>query len=177
MAFDTSGTEGLMAALRSLPDAMGRTVMRQAIEKALRPMQAQLLANTPVGPTGNLRNAVATRVTVYGSGVGFGVVGYKPPVSQSTSDAKGSHSRFVEFGTKDRVPSRRPFLSSYGIAGRTPRGWNGPWPMVARRVRGARSLHPLGHAYDATNGQCLGILVTELAAGLERSVSAAKRGT
>jgi len=170
------GGNELMASLQSLPQEIGRKYVKRAIDRAVKPMLAQLVANTPVGPTGNLKAAADKRTRFYNqSGVGFGVVGYKRAVSVDTADNKGYHSHFVEFGTNDRVPTRGPYLSSYAIRGWTPPGWSGKWPMVARRVRGARSLHPLGHAYASTSGQCLAILLSELAAGLEQGIVEGRR--
>lgn len=171
------GGNELMASLKSLPDVIREKYITKAIQKAVKPMEAALLANTPMGPTGNLKAAVGTRAFTYSSGVGFGVVGYKRAVSVDTSDNKGYHSHFIEFGTKDRVPKRGPFLSSYTTykaTGWTPQNWSGAWPMLARRIRGSRALHPLGNAYAATSAQCLGILVAELEAGLEKGIVEAR---
>jgi hypothetical protein len=167
------GATYLVSALQSLAPTIGRKYLKAAIDKSVVPMQAALLANTPLGPTGILRAAVGANSVYYKSGVAFGVVGYKRSVSQDTADQKGYHSHFVEFGTEDRVPKRGPFLSSFGIRDWRPAGWQGDksWPMVARRVRGARSLHPLGNAFSATSGQCRDILVREMESGLEKGIA------
>lgn len=166
------GDTYLVSALQSLAPTIGRKYLKGAIDKAVKPMQAALLANTPMGPTGNLRAAVGANSVYYkSSGVAFGVVGYKRAVSLETGDQNGYHSHLVEFGTADRVPKKAPFLSSYGIKDMRPAGWAGRWPMVARKVRGARALHPLGNAFAATAGQCRDILVREMEIGLEKGLA------
>jgi len=166
------GADNVVAKLQSLPEAISGGYLRDAIKAGLAPVEAALLANTPLGPTGNLKASVGSAVRYYrGSMVAFGVVGYKRAVSKNTADNKGYHSHFVEFGTADRVPTHGPFLSSFGIRDWRPAGWKGDksWPMVARRVRGARSLHPLGNAYSATSSQARDIIAREMAAGLEKA--------
>jgi len=166
------GEAYLIAALQSLPEVIAGKYLRDPLKKGMAPVEAALLANTPLGPTGNLRAAVGNAIRYYrGSKVAFGVVGYKRAVSVDTADNKGYHSHFVEFGTEDRVPKRGPFLSSFGISDWRPPGWQGnkTWPMVARKVRGARSLHPLGNAFAATSSQARDIIVREMAAGHEKA--------
>lgn len=166
------GADYLVAALQSLPEVIAGKYLRAPIKAGMAPVEAALLANTPLGPTGNLKAAVGSVVRYYrGTMIAFGVVGYKRAVSKDTADNKGYHSHFVEFGTEDRVPKRGPLLSSFGIRDWRPAGWQGDksWPMVARRVRGARSLHPLGNAFSATSSQARDIIVREMAAGLERA--------
>lgn len=172
------GATYLVSALQSLHETIGRKYLKAAIAAACRPMEAALLANTPMGPTGNLRAAVGTNNVYYKqSGVAFGVVGYKRAVSNNVVGNNGYHSHLVEFGTEDRVPKRGPFLSSYGIQDSRPAGWSGKWPMVARKVKGARALHPLGNAFAATSSQCRDILVREMQTGLDKGVAEqAQRG-
>jgi len=165
------GVEDLQRRLVRLPGAIGRRHLVAAMKKAVKPLEAELLATTPVGPTGNLRRAVDSRVLGYASGVAFGVVGYKRAVSKDTADNKGFHSHLVEFGTNERRPTKSPVLSSAGIQAWRPPGWSGRWPMVARYVRGARALHPLHHAFQAVGGRCAAILAAEMAAGFEAAAA------
>lgn len=165
------GAEELIARLFGIPGNVGRKYLRQAVSAAMRPMKAQLKANTPIGPTGNLRMAVGDKVKLYATGVAFGVVGYKRAVSNQTADNKGFHSHFLEFGTRERRPKKGPFLSSYKIKDWTPPGWRTMWPMRSRFVRPARARHPMQRAYEATSKQCLGILEAEMAKALERALS------
>jgi HK97 gp10 family phage protein len=174
------GCDYLVASLESLPKTISRKYLKKAIDAATPPMRAALFANTPTGPTGNLKAAVGAESVYYKSGVAFGVVGYRRAVS--VSDQLGYHSHLVEFGTNDRAPTRGPFLSSFKTAqatGYRPAGWSGEktWPMVARHIRGSRPQHPLGRAYSATAGQCRDILVREMQIGLEKAqAEVARRG-
>lgn len=163
------GADELIARLFAVPNNVGRKYLRKAVAAAMRPMKAQLLANTPLGPTGNLRMAVGDKVKIYDTGTAFGVVGYKRAVSKDTADNKGFHSHFLEFGTKERRPKHGPFLSSYRIRGWRPPGWRGQWPFALRIVRPARARHPMERAYQATAAQCVRILETEMAKALERA--------
>jgi HK97 gp10 family phage protein len=172
------GVEELQYALASLPERIGNKYVTRAVRLAMPLMEAQLLANTPVGPTGNLRAAVGSKVRYYRrSGVAFGVVGYKRAVSEDTGDNKGYHSHFIEFGTAEREPREGPYLSTFKLAqaGYMPPGWDGPWPMMARRVAGVRAMHPMRSAFDATHQQCTAKLTAELAVGLQRGIEEVKR--
>lgn len=163
------GADELITRLFAIPDNVGRKYLKQAVAAAMKPMKAQLRANTPQGPTGNLRAAVAHKVKLYETGTAFGIVGYQRAVSRRTNDNKGFHSHFVEFGTKERRPKRGPFLSSYKIKDWRPGGWRGQWPFIVKFVRPARARHPMESAYRATAAQCAGILETEMARALERA--------
>jgi HK97 gp10 family phage protein len=172
------GCDWLVASLQSLPPTISRKYLKKAIDAAMPPMKAALLANTPVGPTGNLRAAVGAESVYYKSGVAFGVVGYRRAVS--ITDQLGYHSHLIEFGTNDRVPTRGPFLSSFKMAQATgwrPSYWNGEktWPMVARHISGSRPQHPLGRAYSSTAGQCRDILVREMQSGLDKGLQEVAR--
>jgi HK97 gp10 family phage protein len=169
------GADYLISALQSLPEVIGQKYLRRAITAGMKPVEAQLLANTPQGPTGNLRKAVGNVVRDYGNGVVFGVVGYKRFVSTETADARGFHSHFLEFGTNDRYPKEGPFLSSYGIRQWTPPGWRGIWPMRAKMVRGAKPQQPLGKAFEATRSQALAIVMAEMQSGLDKGIEETRR--
>ncbi len=165
----------LMASLQSLPKVVGDKYIKGAVAAGMKPVFAQLLANTPVGPTGNLQKSVGQVVRVYKTGIIYGVVGYRRAVSKPDGGNRGYHSHLVEFGTQERVPKKAPFLSSYSLSGWTPPGWSGRWPFVARRVRGARALHPLGNAFSQTRSQALAIIVAEMQSGLQKGIAEVAR--
>lgn len=170
------GAEELQRKLLAIPGIIERKYLGAAMRKAVKPLEAALAANTPVGPTGNLRRSVASRVKNYSSGVAFGVVGYKRAVSEDSDDNKGYHSHLIEFGTNERRPRRAPFLSSFSISDWRPPGWVGDWPMVAKKVRGVRAMHPLGNAYVSVGNRCMTILISELYASLGEAVDDAGSG-
>ena len=95
------------------PKAEAAEVLGNAIEKAILPMYLRLREVTPVGPTGNLKRAVAQKVVKYkNTGVAVGLVGYqRAGVGGSTSAAggtvrigpdRGFHQWWLEFGTQQR---------------------------------------------------------------------------
>lgn len=97
-----------------LPPKQAADVIGDAVRKAIQPMTRLLREITPVGPTGNLKRAVTSKVVKYAqSGVAVGIVGYtRAGASSSASAAGGSvragkdrafHQWLVEFGTKRRV--------------------------------------------------------------------------
>lgn len=168
------GDTYLVAALQALPKQIGQKYLVAAIKKCMEPVRSALVANTPVGPTGNLRAAVGAEGRTYKSGVAFGVVGYRRTVSTNTVGNNGYHSHLIEFGTRERYPRNAPFLSSYAIRDWQPPGWRGRWPMVARKVDGVRAMHPLGFAFVATQGQALEILLSEMQSGLDKGIAEAR---
>lgn len=172
------GATYLVSSLQSLPTKIGQKYLVKALKLGMEPVRAALLANTPVGPTGNLRAAVDAVGRTYKSGVAFGVVGYKRAVSNNTTGNNGYHSHLIEFGTQDRVPTSKPFLSSYATweaTGWKPPGWQGRWPFRAYRVRGVRAMHPLGKAFAATQSQALSIIMAEMQSGLDKGIEETRR--
>jgi HK97 gp10 family phage protein len=168
------GDDAVIARLFALPGNVGRRHLRRAVSAAMRPMRSQLLANTPQGPTGNMRAAVGDKVAIYASGTVFGVVGYRRAVSKSHQRGqKGFASNFLEFGTRERRPRKGTVLSTHGIAGWRPPAWSGRWPMVARSAKPMRAQRPMLRAYQATASQCTAILETQMAASLKEAISEA----
>jgi hypothetical protein len=107
--------------LRELQTAIGRLfspqdkarIIKAAIEKAVEPVYQRLLQLTPVGPTGNLKRAVAKKFVSYGrSGTAVGLVGYKRAGAGGAASAAGGsvragpdrafHQYWLEEGTQAR---------------------------------------------------------------------------
>lgn len=97
-----------------LPPKQASDVIGDAVRKAIQPMTRRLREITPVGPTGNMKRAVTSKVVKYAqSGVAVGIVGYtRAGRSDASSAAGGSvrvgkdrafHQWLLEFGTKRRV--------------------------------------------------------------------------
>lgn len=89
------------------------TIIERAMEKALVPVKSALQRTTPLGPTGNLRRAIDTKVVPYPfDGNAVGIVGFRRTGKrQSRSAAGGSvrigpdrafHQWWLEEGTRDR---------------------------------------------------------------------------
>lgn len=96
-----------------LPKPQATDVIADAIKKAIQPMTRRLREITPVGPTGNLKRAVASKVVKYRKdGVAVGLVGYNRSGKQSAASAAGGevkagkdrafHQWWLEYGTKER---------------------------------------------------------------------------
>jgi len=96
------------------PNKQAADVIGDAVRKAIQPMTRRLREITPVGPTGNLKRAVTSKVVKYKqTGVAVGIVGYtRAGQGGSASAAGGSvrvgkdrafHQWLLEFGTKRRV--------------------------------------------------------------------------
>jgi hypothetical protein len=172
------GIEPVMDAIRRLPNIVTGKHLYKAMGNALKPMENELRALTPQGPTGSLYKAVGSRVRKYGGaagGVVFGVVGYKRAVSKQTGDNKGFHSHWIEFGTEDRTPKNSRILSSLALSENyTPPGWKFAWPMVTRKARGLRGYHPLGRAFSTTSKECADKLAAELELALDRAIDEAR---
>jgi hypothetical protein len=91
-------------------------IVADAIKKAIPPVESRLRALTPVGPTGNLKAAVNSKIVRYASGNAVGVVGYNRAGKGRSSSAAGGrvrkgpdrafHQFWIEDGTKDRIISR-----------------------------------------------------------------------
>lgn len=121
-----------MEGLRELQDALGRTLennpkktkmLAEAIEKAIQPVEMRLREVSPVGPTGNLKRAVTSKVVEYGlDGVAVGIVGYRRAAKGASSSAAGGsvragkdrafHQWWLENGTQGRMvmkPADKPY--------------------------------------------------------------------
>lgn len=105
----------LSARLRTfLPPRQAADIVGDAVQKAIVPMTQALKAITPVGPTGNLKRAVKSKVVrYYASGVAVGIVGYNRAGSGKSESAQGGkvrkgkdrafHQWWLEFGVKERI--------------------------------------------------------------------------
>jgi hypothetical protein len=109
--------EGLNGLLRNLsqalrPDQKSRLV-EKAMQKAIKPVVAALERTTPLGPTGNLRNAISSKVVRYPlDGNAVGVVGFQRSGRARSDSAAGGtvrrgpdrafHQWWLEEGTQER---------------------------------------------------------------------------
>lgn len=115
---NTEELRGFREKLREfLPPKQASDVIGKAVKKAIQPMTRKLREITPVGPTGNLKRAVTSKVVKYAqSGVVVGIVGYTragddPAVSAAGGSVRvgkdrAFHQWLLEFGTKRRVLTR-----------------------------------------------------------------------
>lgn len=116
ISLDASEIEATKKALGQLFDNAGLTAtLKAALEKAVVPARKRLEELSPVGPTGNLKRAVSSKVVGYPkNGGAVGLVGYRQsqkekgtalagPGSVRIGKERGFHQWWLEFGTKARV--------------------------------------------------------------------------
>lgn len=108
---------------RILPNDAKAAIMRRALEKAILPMELRLREVTPLGPTGNLRRAVDSKVVEYSrDGTAVGIVGYRRSGKGGSASFGGGtirvgpdrafHQWWLEEGTKPRQiskPADKPY--------------------------------------------------------------------
>ena len=110
-----------MVGLRELQEAVGRLftpadkarILKDALTKAIEPAFSMLKQVTPLGPTGNLRRAVAKKVVSYTrDGNAVALIGYRRAGSARSASAAGGsvrsgpdrafHQYWLEEGTQPR---------------------------------------------------------------------------
>lgn len=117
------------AQLRALPGNIAAKHFAAALRKAMQPALSRLKANTPVGPTGNLRRSVAFVSRKYVKDkTAVGLVGYLAAGSQKSKSAaggsvrkgkdRGYHQGFLEFGTKERNITKKATQRYYRMSTR-----------------------------------------------------------
>lgn len=141
---NTEELRGLRQELgRFFPAKQAAQVLTPIIRKAIRPTVQYLRYITPVGPTGNLKRAVTSKVVTYKQdGVAVGIVGFTRAGREAASSAAGGsvragrdrafHQWWIERGTQERKITE-PKLRRY--ARRSPsrpfvRRRNGQWESV-----------------------------------------------
>lgn len=147
-------------------------IIAAAVRKAIRPTVARLRQITPVGPTGNLKRAVASKVVQYAKdGTALGIVGYTRAGRQTFGSAaggsvkagkdRGFHQWWLERGTderkitkaKARTYQRRSPTVPFVRSRRTPAG------VVTETVNGKGVVHTvreLKETYIASSFNRLG---------------------
>lgn len=112
---NTEELRGFATKLREfLPPQVAAKIIGAAVKKAIVPMRQRLKDITPVGPTGNMKLAVSSKVVEYKqSGVAVGIVGYRRAGNAKSESAAGGevrigpdrafHQWWLENGTKART--------------------------------------------------------------------------
>jgi len=115
------GMQSLIAAMRDVLNAPQRgKFLALALRAAVKPVTAALRRTTPLGPTGNLRAAIDSKIVTYMSGQAVAIVGYRAAGKGASSSAAGGrvqkgkdrafHQWWLENGTKDRELAARHVL-------------------------------------------------------------------
>jgi hypothetical protein len=115
LSVDSSELLKLQASLGKVFDNAGLAeTLGDALEKALEPAKLRLRENTPVGPTGNLKRAVNTKIVRYKRDCNaVGLLGYNrsargdseeiaQPGTVRLGPDRAFHQWLLEFGTKQR---------------------------------------------------------------------------
>lgn len=128
---------------RFFPAKQAAQVLAPIIRRAIQPTVRRLREVTPVGPTGNLKRAVSSKVVTYKQdGVAVGIVGFTRAGREAASSAAGGsvragkdrafHQWWIERGTKERKRFK-PKLRTYARKSPTKpfaRRRNGQWELV-----------------------------------------------
>ena len=157
-SFELQGMKELDRMLKQLPRSMSKTVMRNTLKKAAKPIQVEAKMNAPVGATGNLKDSIVIS-TKLKKGQRRAAMRLGEVVMYVGSTAP--HAHLVEFGIKPHsiVPKKKNVLASQDA------------------VFGKSVEHPgttanpfFRTAWDATKDQAYKILQTEVWKELDKSV-------
>ena len=154
------GLEAIRNAFTSLPNDLAAKHMAAGLRRAAEKggtLQA-LKANTPRGPTGNLRRSIAVKSKRYPrSGAGIAILGFKSgrKMNEPYDRTKlGYHQGLVEFGTKERF--RRTKDGRQVSTGKMP-------------VGGSFGRPPIRTAWEQTRAQVESLMVAEMQAAFEKA--------
>ena len=140
-------------AAKHIPAGLKRAAESGGVLQALR-------SNTPRGPTGNLRRAIAVKTKKYvRSGTGVAIIGYRSgrKMNEPYDNKKlGYHQGIVEFGTEERF--RKSPAGLRVPTGKMPAG-------------GSYGRPPVRTAWEQTRSRVESLLVAEL----EKAFQAAAR--
>lgn len=97
--FTITGVKEIELALKTLGPKVGRKVIRQAIRKGVKPIQAAAKADAPKGKTGLLKSAIKVRAMRRKRGR----IGVVAQIGVGDFQGKSYYGAFKNFGTK-RMP-------------------------------------------------------------------------
>jgi hypothetical protein len=147
------GMEAVRNAFMGLPNRLAAKHMAAGLRRAAEKggtLQA-LKANTPRGPTGNLRRSIAVKSKRYPrTGVGVAIIGFKSgrKMNEPYDRTKlGYHQGLVEFGTAERF--RRTKDGRLVSTGKMPIG-------------GSFGRPPIRTAWEQTRSQVESLMVAEM---------------
>lgn len=162
VSLETTDFEFLRKELASLftkPDTA--RILKAALDKAIAPVVERLRANTPVGPTGNLKRAVQGRTIPYPKdGNAVGLVGYRAASREASSPAggggkrrvgkdRGFHQYIIEGGAKERTVSKAA-KRSYQRTGHSRRTRSGTVAVASHLVT-MKADYYIASSFSAVN--------------------------
>jgi HK97 gp10 family phage protein len=154
------GLEQIRNQFLALPNNLAAKHMAAALRRAAEQggtLQA-LRANTPRGPTGNLKRSIAVKSKRYPrTGVGIAIIGFKSgrKMNEPYDRTKlGYHQGLVEFGTKERF--RRTKDGRLVSTGKMP-------------VGGSFGRPPIRTAWEQTRSRVESLMVQELTKAFDKA--------
>jgi len=163
LSVDQTELRELQAALGKVFTNSGKAeILKAALEKAVAPVLARLQQLAPLGPTGNLRRAAASKVVPYSrSGNAVAVVGFQRAGREKSESAAGGavragpdrafHQWWLENGTKERFINSPSPPKSYNRSGYNKPGFERRGYQMTRNGKTFRvSAHSVsGHAVSS----------------------------
>jgi hypothetical protein len=161
VTIDVPGLDEVRERFKQLPNRLAAKHMAAGLRRAAEQggtLQA-LRTNTPRGPTGNLRRAIAVKSKTYTrgerGGVGIAIIGYRAGrrMNEPFDDKKlGYHQGLLEFGTKERF--RKTANGLRVSTGKMPTG-------------GSYNRPPIRTAWEQTRGRVEALMVREMSDAVE----------
>lgn len=202
MPFDRIVVEGVadvIAALAKLGPAAAKRIL-PAVKRGATVTLKALEAQTPVGPSGNLKRAAAIKMVKYGVSTAVAVVGYVRSGTGGSASGGGRvrlgkdrafHQYWIEYGTKMRRLKKQTVASSLVSWGRSgsdyfasrgyggKAGWSGA-VVVFRPKDGnlgrVQPQEPMHKAFAATRSLAKAAITKELEQALNAATEEAKNG-
>jgi HK97 gp10 family phage protein len=141
--FTITGLPSLDRKLKALEPRVAKKVVRQALRKGAKRVQARVKQLAPKGPTGQTRKAVKVRAFKRSR---KGTIGVKVQIGKGDYQGTEFYASFAEFGSK---------RSGTGHKGQ-------------RRAIGQRAQHFMERAYDLEKEPVKRDIIAEIRAGIER---------
>jgi HK97 gp10 family phage protein len=141
--FVITGVKALDRKLKALEPKVAKKVIRQALRKAAKPVQARTRALAPVGETGQVKRAVKIRASTR---TRKKVIRLRVLIGKGDFVGQQFYGAFAEYGTKQSGTGRKG----------------------GRRRPGQKGQHFMKRAFDQTKDQARRIAIDEITAGIER---------
>jgi HK97 gp10 family phage protein len=102
MQVRVDGIDELLKRFNEVDKSVRKKYLGAAMNRACKPAVKSLKANTPKGPSGNLRKSAGVKVERTRNGNAFAIIGYR-----RSGNSKGFHAWWLEDGVGERRPIGR----------------------------------------------------------------------
>jgi HK97 gp10 family phage protein len=143
VTFTIQGLEAILKRLRTLEPRVAKKVLRQALRKGAKRVQARVKQLAPSGPTGQVRRAIKVRA---GKRTRKGSVRVNVQIGKGDFQGVTFYGAFTEYGTR---------RSGTGHKGQ-------------RRPTGQKGQHFMERAFHQEEGPTRNLIIAEIQAGIER---------